>query len=189
MCQYPSPLFPCTVSTWGVSDSAFQFGLRECFWWDFPGCAPSPALACSVEQPWSTQADSFHVKWKPKTFPRNTPNILQLLAVIQSMGPNQSQSEPASPAQTVSLHRSALMLLHLLLMKTCHYHNYSKLALCSSFCFKRRDLFIHWAATMRRSKVPQGIDVSAKAKMIFLPGKHLFSFGSPVGIAGQPSLS
>lgn len=36
---------------------------------------------------------------------------------------------------------------------------------------------------MQYSQIPDGIDVFGRAKMIFLPGKHLFSFSSPVGAA------
>lgn len=45
------------------------------------------------------------------------------------------------------------------------------------------------AATMRCSEIPDGICVFGRAKMIFLPGKHSFPLGCPVGVSGQPSLS
>lgn len=93
------------------------------------------------------------------------------------------------PPQMVSLHRSALMHLHLLLMRTEIMTTTPSQPSVNLFCFKSRDLFIHWGATMRHSKVPHGINVSASAKMIFLSRKHLFSFGSPMGITVQPSLS
>lgn len=42
---------------------------------------------------------------------------------------------------------------------------------------------------MQCSEMPEGIGVSGRAKMIFLLWKCFFSFRSPVGVAGQPSLS
>lgn len=113
---------------------------------------------------------------------------LKLLMVIQSTGPNQICSEPALHPKCFHLHRSALVHLHLLLMKTEITTTTPSQPFVNLFVLKAE-------ICLSTEEQPWGVARSHMA-LTSLPvqrwsssQKHLFSFGSPMDITGQPSLS